>query len=47
MDISQALKGFLYPIYLRYIGIRSLIHFGSLFKKQIYFGNADGVGQVL
>jgi hypothetical protein len=34
MDISQALEGFVYPIYLRYVGIRNLIQFGSLLKKR-------------
>jgi hypothetical protein len=47
MDILQALEGSAYPICLRYVGIRSLIQFGSLLNKKIYFGDADGVGQVL
>jgi hypothetical protein len=47
MDISQTLEGFGHPIYLRYVGIRSPIQFGSLLRQKIYFGGAEGVGQVL
>ncbi len=47
MDISQTLEDFVYPIYLRYVGIRNLIQFGSLLKKKIYCGGAEVVGQVL
>jgi hypothetical protein len=47
MDISQTLKGFGHPIYLRYVGIRDRIQFGSLLRQKIYFGGAEAVGQVL
>jgi hypothetical protein len=47
MDILQTLEGFVSPIYLRYVGIRDPIQFGSLLKQKIYFGGAEGVGQVL
>ncbi len=34
MDMLHALEGFIYPICLRYVGIRSLMQFGSLLKKK-------------
>jgi hypothetical protein len=47
MDTSHTLEGLVSPIYLRHVGIRDLIQFGSLLEKKIYLGGAEIVGQVL